>query len=102
VINAQGELQASETLAQAARMLASEPTALQLRYLQTVTEIAAENNSTTIFPIPIDMITPFLNRMVRGESATPTSPERPALQTPDMAALLPQFKIDAPKAPKAE
>lgn len=55
VINAQGELQASETLAQAARMLASQPASLQLRYLQTVTEIAAENNSTTIFPVPIDL-----------------------------------------------
>ena len=60
VINAQGELQASETLAQAAQMLATAPMSLQLRYLQTVTEIAAENNSTTLFPIPIDMIRPFL------------------------------------------
>ncbi len=104
VINAQGELQASETLAQAARMLASEPTALQLRYLQTVTEIAAENNSTTIFPIPIDMITPFLNRM--GASAAsapaPAAPQRPALPTPELAAVLPQFKIDAPKAAKQD
>src|SRR3982750_4784428 len=56
----QGELQASETLAQAARTLATEPSALQLRYLQTVTEIAAENNSTTIFPIPIELFRPFL------------------------------------------
>jgi regulator of protease activity HflC (stomatin/prohibitin superfamily) len=62
VINAQGELQASETLAEAARMLATEPSALQLRYLQTVAEIATENNSTTIFPIPIDMIKPFMER----------------------------------------
>ena len=58
VIAAQGELQASETLAQAARTLATEPSAIQLRYLQTVTEIAAENNSTTIFPIPIELFTP--------------------------------------------
>ena len=62
VIAAQGELQASETLAQAARNLAVEPSAIQLRYLQTVTEIAAENNSTTIFPIPIDLFEPFLRR----------------------------------------
>ena len=62
VIAAQGELQASETLAQAARHLATEPSALQLRYLQTVTEIAAENNSTTIFPIPIELFRPFLNQ----------------------------------------
>ena len=62
VIGAQGELQASETLAQAARMLASQPASLQLRYLQTVTEIAAENNSTTIFPVPIEMLRPFFQR----------------------------------------
>src|ERR671917_1560973 len=61
VIAAQGELQASETLTQAAHNLATEPSALQLRYLQTVTEIAAENNSTTIFPIPIELFRPFLN-----------------------------------------
>ena len=60
VIAAQGELQASETLAEAARTLSTEPSAIQLRYLQTVTEIAAENNSTTIFPMPIDMFRPFL------------------------------------------
>jgi len=62
VISAQGELQASETLAQAARMLQSQPASLQLRYLQTVTEIAAENNSTTIFPLPIDLLKPFFSR----------------------------------------
>ena len=62
VISAQGELQASETLAQAARMLQSQPASIQLRYLQTLTEIATENNTTTIFPIPIDLLTPFLKR----------------------------------------
>ena len=62
VISAQGELQASHTLAEAARTLASEPSSMQLRYLQTVTEISAENNSTTIFPIPIDLLKPFLER----------------------------------------
>ncbi len=62
VISAQGELQASETLAQAARMLQSQPASLQLRYLQTLTEIAAENNSTTIFPIPIDLFRIFFQR----------------------------------------
>jgi len=69
VINAQGELQASQTLADAARTLAQEPMALQLRYLQTVTEIAAENNSTTIFPIPIEMIRPFLGAVSREPGA---------------------------------
>ena len=62
VIHAEGELQASEKLAQAATVLAAEPMSLQLRYLQTLTEIAAEKNSTTIFPIPIDLIKMFLER----------------------------------------
>jgi len=62
VISAQGELQASETLAQAARMLQSQPASLTLRYLQTLTEIAAENNTTTIFPIPIDFFKTFFQR----------------------------------------
>jgi regulator of protease activity HflC (stomatin/prohibitin superfamily) len=62
VISAQGELQASETLAQAARMLQSQPASIQLRYLQTLTEIASENSSTTIFPIPIDLFKPFMQR----------------------------------------
>jgi regulator of protease activity HflC (stomatin/prohibitin superfamily) len=63
VINAQGELQASQTLAEAARILQTEPAAIQLRYLQTVSEIATENNSTTLFPIPIDLFRPFIERL---------------------------------------
>jgi regulator of protease activity HflC (stomatin/prohibitin superfamily) len=66
VIAAQGELQASETLAQAAHTLAREPASLQLRYLQTVTEIAAENNSTTIFPLPIELFRPFIDMAARA------------------------------------
>ena len=62
VIHAEGELQASEKLAQAAQILAVEPTALQLRFLQTLVEVAAEKNSTTIFPVPIDMIRRFLEK----------------------------------------
>jgi regulator of protease activity HflC (stomatin/prohibitin superfamily) len=62
IIHAEGEMQASEKLAEAARILAVEPTALQLRYLQTLTEIAAEKNSTTIFPVPIDLIKMFLEK----------------------------------------
>ncbi|OGU14922.1 MAG: hypothetical protein A2076_15535 [Geobacteraceae bacterium GWC2_53_11] len=62
VIHAEGELQASEKLAQAAVILAAEPTALQLRYLQTLTEIGTEKNSTIIFPVPIDLIKMFLEK----------------------------------------
>jgi regulator of protease activity HflC (stomatin/prohibitin superfamily) len=62
IIHAEGELQASEKLAQAAKVLAAEPTSLQLRFLQTLTEISAEKNSTTIFPVPIDLIGMFLEK----------------------------------------
>ncbi|MEO6546690.1 MAG: slipin family protein [Ferruginibacter sp.] len=61
VISAEGEFQASQRLADAAKILAAEPSALTLRYLQTLREIATENNSTTIFPVPIDLLKPFLN-----------------------------------------
>jgi len=60
VIHAEGEFEASRRLADAADVISRNPVALQLRYLQTLVEIAAENNSTTIFPIPIDTIAPFL------------------------------------------
>ena len=63
VIHAQGEFQAAEQLAAAARVLSTEPAALQLRYLQTLAEIATENNSTTIFPIPIDILRPFYENL---------------------------------------
>ena len=56
IIHAEGELQASDKLAQAARIIASEPITIQLRYLQTLTEIGTEKNSTIIFPLPIDML----------------------------------------------
>jgi len=61
IINAEGEYQAAERLAEAAAIIGRHPAALQLRYLQTLSEIAAENNSTTIFPFPIDMLEPFLS-----------------------------------------
>jgi regulator of protease activity HflC (stomatin/prohibitin superfamily) len=63
VIHAQGEWQASTELAQAAKVLNSQPSALQLRYLQTLTEIAVEKNSTIIFPLPIDLIKPLMETM---------------------------------------
>jgi len=62
VIAAQGEFQAAEKLAQAAEVLQGQPQALQLRYLQTLVEISAEKNSTTIFPVPIDLITAFMRK----------------------------------------
>ncbi len=63
IINAEGELQASEKLMQAAEMMGRHPITLQLRYLQTLREIATENNSVTVFPLPMDIITPFLKHI---------------------------------------
>ena len=67
VIAAEGEFQASQRLADAAKVLSEQPSALTLRYLQTLREIAVENNSTTIFPVPIDIIKPFLSQSDKKE-----------------------------------
>ncbi|MFH1015209.1 MAG: slipin family protein [Nitrospirota bacterium] len=63
IIHAEGEFQAAQKLADAAKIIATESGALQLRFLQTLTEIATEKNSTIIFPVPIDLIKPFLDKM---------------------------------------
>lgn len=68
IIHAEGEYRASENLVKAAERIAKEPTALTLRYLQTLTEVATEKNSTTLFPIPIDLIKPFLEKLSPKES----------------------------------
>ncbi len=107
VINAQGELQASETLAEAARVMSSQPASLQLRYLQTVTEIATENNSTTIFPVPIDMLSAFFKRppdaaapaAARTEPAAASEPAPPLLPPADPADALPQIRVDSSRQP---
>lgn len=62
IIHAEGECNAAQRILDAANLIAQNPTALQLRYLQTLTEIAAEKNSTTIFPLPIDLLEPFLRK----------------------------------------
>jgi regulator of protease activity HflC (stomatin/prohibitin superfamily) len=63
VINAEGEYQAATRLAEAAAIIQDYPVAIQLRYLQTLREVSAENNSTTIFPVPIDLFKPFIESM---------------------------------------
>lgn len=95
VISAQGELQASATLAEAARVIGSEPAALQLRFLQTVVEIAAENNSTTLFPLPMDLFRPFLEGAAAAARARPSTlpapslePATPSIERPPEHALL--------------
>jgi len=79
IINAEGELQASDRLAQAARVIGREPAAIQLRYLQTVTDIASENKSTTIFPLPIDLFKGLVESVARRN-------ETPALALPEKAS----------------
>ena len=68
VINARGELQASDELRQAAETLSKNPASLQLRYLQTLLELGADQNSTVVFPLPVDIITPFLKNPALTET----------------------------------
>lgn len=96
VIAAQGELQASQTLAEAAHTLAQEPVAIQLRYLQTVTEIAAENNSTTIFPIPIEMFRPFIAAMEQRAAPAHATQGQASLPAPDPSLMLPRIEMGEP------
>jgi regulator of protease activity HflC (stomatin/prohibitin superfamily) len=70
IITAEGEFQAAEKITQAAEIIARHPQALQLRYLQTLVEIATENNSTTLFPIPIDLLDAFRRSIDRGSAPT--------------------------------
>jgi len=67
VIHAEGELQASEKLFQAARILAQEPQAIQLRYLETLTVIGADKNTTIVFPLPLDIVSAFIERAKQGQ-----------------------------------
>ncbi|BBO81754.1 slipin family protein [Desulfosarcina ovata] len=67
VINAEGEFQAADRLAAAAEIIDAHPTAIQLRYLQTMREMSAENNTTTVFPLPIDLFRPFLKGLRKDE-----------------------------------
>jgi regulator of protease activity HflC (stomatin/prohibitin superfamily) len=67
IIHAEGEYQASEKLAAAAEVIGKTPVGIQLRFLQTLTEVATEKNSTTIFPVPIDLFTPFMKKFAKEE-----------------------------------
>jgi regulator of protease activity HflC (stomatin/prohibitin superfamily) len=71
IIAAEGEFQAADKLSQAAEVIGRHPAAIQLRYLQTLLEIGSEHNSTTIFPLPIDLIRPFLESQARGAADAP-------------------------------
>ncbi|WP_029889496.1 slipin family protein [Polycyclovorans algicola] len=80
VIHAEGEMQASEKLREAAAMLSQEPQAMQLRYMQTLIDIAGDKNSTIVFPLPMDLITPFLKTLQgarqNDEGATPPNTDQ--------------------------
>ena len=73
VIHAEGELQSSEKLAQAAEVLARQPLAIQLRYLETLTVIAADKNSTIVFPLPMDIVAPLMEAVKRNTAPAPES-----------------------------
>ncbi len=81
VIHAEGEFQAADKLAEASTIIRDHPVALQLRYLQTLREVAAENNSTTVFPIPIDLFKPFLS-MAEQKGTPPARPAGVATRAP--------------------
>lgn len=80
IINAEGEYQAAEKLVQAAEIIATQPIALQLRFLQTMREISSEHNTTTFLPVPIDLFTPFLKHLGNSNGALPA--EGSPLQRP--------------------
>ena len=65
VINAMGEFQAAEKMADAAKVLSTYPVAIQLRFLQTLTEVAADSRSTLVFPVPVDLVRPLLKKSVK-------------------------------------
>jgi regulator of protease activity HflC (stomatin/prohibitin superfamily) len=106
VINAEGELQASQKLSQAAGVMSREPASLSLRFLQTVTEIAAENNSTTLFPIPIDLFRPMIERAaaladpLAGEADAPAGAEND--DGPDATPALPGPRAELEPRPARE
>jgi regulator of protease activity HflC (stomatin/prohibitin superfamily) len=106
VINAEGELQASEKLTEAARIIGTQPVAIQLRYLQTVTEIASEKNSTIVFPLPIELLGAFgdiyRRTMAPGAPGAYAPPALASGAAPALPVILPGTELTAGSAPAAE
>ena len=100
IIHAEGEFQASQQLAAAADVVSQNPTTIQLRYLQTLTEIGAEQNTTVVFPLPIDMLDAFLGGRLDGRGPvnrpTPATPPRPAAVAPPVPAPAPRSELGEP------
>jgi regulator of protease activity HflC (stomatin/prohibitin superfamily) len=83
IINSEGEYQAAQKLADAADIISTNPATLQLRYLQTLIEMGVNQNTTIVFPLPMDVITPFVD-MARGETGRgPRKPPPPSPSPPD-------------------
>jgi regulator of protease activity HflC (stomatin/prohibitin superfamily) len=82
VINAEGEFQAAARLADASKIIEKHPTALQLRYLQTVNEMSTETNTTTIFPLPLELLTPFIELYKKARTVDEPQPQNTAGATP--------------------
>lgn len=95
VITAEGELQASEKMAQAAEVMATHPAALQLRLLQTVVEVAAEKNSTLVLPFPVELLR-FLERAAPPETPLTASPQPPATDVAELPQPRPPAEVVAP------
>ena len=89
IIHAEAEFQASQTLVNAAKILSSIPAAMQLRYLQTLTEIGAEQNSTVVFPMPIDIIKPFLELLEKPGKARSANGDARAARVEDAPLAVP-------------
>jgi len=103
VIAAEGEYQAAEKLGMAADVIDAHPAALQLRYLQTLVEISAEKASTTIFPVPIDLIRPFIDAKLRPQSLpTPRSPAHVGAPAPQMQPQSPQRPLPPRTPPQGD
>ena len=98
IIHAEGELQASAQLAQAANVIGSQPATLQLRYLQTLTEIAVEKNSTIIFPLPIDLVEPLLGILKNQAGTTSVNGHEGGTVAPMNGYEVPA----APQSPRTE
>jgi regulator of protease activity HflC (stomatin/prohibitin superfamily) len=104
VINAEGEFQAAERLTQAAAMMSREPAALQLRYLQSMREIASEQSTMTILPVPIDLLTPFVEMAKRaneGWASVPKEQEAETAPTPTLPATEERRSLNAPTEAEA-
>ncbi|CAN5629873.1 slipin family protein [soil metagenome] len=102
IINAEGEFQAAQRLYQAAVVIAQEPTALQIRYLQTLNDVAAENNSTILFPIPIDLLDAFRGMARAIETMAGTEDDgAPTPPTPPIPPEPPVPSVQRPEPPEA-